>query len=151
MAPTPDPTTPNPTAGGLRKLRKSCAAGFNTFGSLLAALINPWLTLLLLVEKQEKRKRWSGYVLLRLNEQMKAELDEAANALGVGRTELVRMIVANYIALVKLQRMHPTVALLFPYPLPRPQAPAELPAGAEEVKRGDEPQEKSAGEVGAGG
>jgi len=108
------------------------------------------LSLLLLVEKQVKEKRWSGYVLLRLNEQMKAELDEAANALGVGRTELVRMIVANYIALIKLQRMHPTVALLFPYPLPK--APAELPTGTreEELKRG-EPREKNAGEVGDGG
>ena len=93
-----------------------------------------------------KRRKWSGYILLRLTEETKAELDAAAWTLGVERTELVRMIVNNYIALIKIMRMHPAMALLYPYPLPpvKTEAPVELPTGANAEKgeptRGNEPQ-----------
>ena len=88
-------------------------------------------------EKAKARKKWAAYVLLRLDGEMAATLDAAAARLGVTRSNLVRIIVANYVALIKAQEMHPAVALLYPYPLPPPKPkvpvklPAELPAGAE--------------------
>jgi len=97
-------------------------------------------------EKVKGKRKWDAYALLRLDGEMAAALDAAAARLGVTRTNLVRMLVTNYIALIKVQKMHPAVALLYPYPLPppRPEAPAKLPAGVDaeqgEPRRGDEPQ-----------
>jgi len=90
--------------------------------------------------KGGKGKR--GYVLLPLEEEVVKAVDGAAAELGVTRTNLVRILVLSYVALLQ-QRQHPAVAL-FATAQQLAGAPAKLPAGAAveqgEPTRGDEPQ-----------
>ena len=58
-----------------------------------------------------KPKKWDYAVMIRISREAAAALDEAAKALGIPRNDLIRILIANYVALIKEKGLHPAVAL----------------------------------------
>jgi len=58
-----------------------------------------------------KAKKWDYAIMVRVSREAAVALDEAAKALGIPRNDIIRILIANYVALIKEKGLHPAAAL----------------------------------------